>query len=84
MATFIIRNLPDELHRALKKRAFDHGRSLEAEVRAIIESSVEDFDSMGLGSRLGNLGKNLQGFRFEIALSSAPKKKIQGALNDLA
>lgn len=79
MATFIIRNLPDEIHRALKRRAFDHGRSLEAEVRAIIESKIQDFDSMGLGSRLGNLGKNLQGYHFDIALSSAPKKMVKGA-----
>ena len=79
MATFMIRNLPDEIHRALKMRAASHGRSLEAEVRAIIESKIQDFDSMGLGSKLGNLGKNLQGYHFDIALSSAPKKMVKEA-----
>ena len=79
MATFMIRNLPDEIHRALKMRAASHGRSLEAEVRAIIESEIQDFDSMGLGSKLGNLGKNLQGYHFDIALSSAPKKMVKEA-----
>jgi plasmid stability protein len=84
MATFMIRNLPDEIHRALRLRAVNHGRSLEAEVRAIIESKIQDFDSMGLGSKLDKVGKNLQGFHFDIALSSEPKKKVKGALSDLA
>jgi plasmid stability protein len=75
MATFMIRNLPDEIHRALRMRAANHGRSLEAEVRAILESQIEGLGSKELGSRLTSLGKQLQGFHFEIALSSIPKQK---------
>jgi plasmid stability protein len=74
MATFMIRNLPDEIHRALRVRAANHGRSLEAEVRAILESQIDGLGSKVLGSRLTSLGKLLQGFHFEIALSSTPIK----------
>jgi antitoxin FitA len=40
MPQIIIRQLPDEVHRALKLRAIDHGRSTEAEVRDIIARAV--------------------------------------------
>jgi len=33
MATVTVRNLPDEVHRALRVRAAMHGRSTEAEIR---------------------------------------------------
>ena len=78
MATFMIRNLPDEIHRALRVRAANHGRSLEAEVRAILESQIEGSESKEFVSRLTNLGKRLQGFHFEIALSSSPNQKRSG------
>jgi plasmid stability protein len=41
MAVLTVRNLPDEVHRALRLRASQHGRSTEAEVRAILESAVK-------------------------------------------
>lgn len=39
MATVTIRNLSDEVHRAFRMRAAMHGRSTEAEIRHILESS---------------------------------------------
>ncbi len=36
MATLTIRNLSDEVHRSLRLRAASHGRSTEAEVRALL------------------------------------------------
>ena len=35
MANVVVRNLPDEVHRALRARAAHHGRSTEAEIRRI-------------------------------------------------
>ncbi len=40
MATLTIRNLPDETKRALKERAARHDRSMEAEVRDILQTAV--------------------------------------------
>jgi plasmid stability protein len=36
MATLNIRNLLDDVHRRLRVRAAEHGRSMEAEARAIL------------------------------------------------
>jgi plasmid stability protein len=41
MATLNIRNLPDELHRRLRLRAAEHGRSMEAEARAILADACQ-------------------------------------------
>jgi plasmid stability protein len=38
MAMLTVRNVPDEVHRALRVRAALHGRSAEAEVRDILET----------------------------------------------
>jgi antitoxin FitA len=40
MAAVTVRNLPDDLHRALKDRAARNIRSPEAEMRAILEDAV--------------------------------------------
>ena len=40
MPQIIVRQLPDEVHRALKARASEHGRSAEAEARDIIAHAV--------------------------------------------
>jgi plasmid stability protein len=40
MAQVLVRNLPDEVHRALRMRAASHGRSTAAELRHIITETV--------------------------------------------
>lgn len=40
MPQIVVRQLPDEVHRALKARAIEHGRSAEAEAREIIARAV--------------------------------------------
>ncbi len=42
MATLNIRNLPDDVHRRLRIRAAEHGRSMEAEARAILTKACGD------------------------------------------
>ena len=41
MAQLLVRNLADETVAALKRRAMDHGRSVEAEHRAILEDALK-------------------------------------------
>ncbi|MCB8879647.1 plasmid stabilization protein [Acidisoma cellulosilytica] len=36
MATLVIRNVDDDIHRRLKEQAASHGHSMEEEVRAIL------------------------------------------------
>ena len=40
MAQLIVRNLPDELVKALKQRAARHNRSAEQELRQILEAAL--------------------------------------------
>jgi len=57
MAALTVRNLPDEVHRALRMRAAAHGRSTEAEVRAILEDSVNPAGGLRLGSLLHDIAR---------------------------
>lgn len=52
-----IRNLPDEVHRALRARAAGHGQSMEAEVREILEAAIRPQMQVKLGSLLVEVGR---------------------------
>lgn len=41
MSTLTVRQVSDETHARLRLRAAEHGRSVEAEVRAILDAAVE-------------------------------------------
>ncbi len=56
MAMLTVRNIPDEVHRALRARAAQHGQSMEAEVREILESAISPQGSVKLGSLLAAIG----------------------------
>ena len=58
MAILTVRNVPDEVHRALRVRAARRGRSTEAEVRAILAETVLPEGRMGLGSLLAEVGRS--------------------------
>jgi len=57
MAMLTVRNLSDEVHRALRARAAQHGHSMEAEVRDILESAVSPEGRVKLGSLLADMGR---------------------------
>ena len=57
MVVLTVRNIPDEVHRALRVRAALRGRSTEAEVRAILEETVLPEGRVGLGSLLTAVGR---------------------------
>lgn len=59
MRAVTIRNLPEEVHRAIKMRAALHNRSTEAEMRAILENSVLPTGRLQLGTYLAEASKNL-------------------------
>ncbi len=68
MAMLTVRNLPDEVKRALRVRAAQHGLSTEAEVRAILEEAVKPQGRMKLGSWLADIGRQTRLTDDEIAL----------------
>ncbi len=57
MAMLTIRNISDEVHRALRLRAVQHGHSMEAEVREILESTVSPQGRVKLGTLLADMGR---------------------------
>lgn len=57
MATLTIRNLPDEVHRALRVRAARHGRSKEAEIRAILAEAVHPPPRLPMGAALAEMAR---------------------------
>lgn len=59
MATLTVRNLPNEVHRALRVRAAQNGRSTEAEVREILASAVQPETRVRMGDALTALGREI-------------------------
>jgi antitoxin FitA len=57
MAMLTVRNLSQELHRALRARAVQHGQSMEAEVREILEAAISPQGRVKLGSVLADMGR---------------------------
>jgi plasmid stability protein len=55
MKNVTIRNLSDEVHRAIRQRAAAHGRSTEAEIRAILTDAVQPPERIKLGSMLAGV-----------------------------
>jgi plasmid stability protein len=64
MAQVLVRQLDDKIVDRLKKRAKEHGRSLQSEVKTILEDAVPDYDGAWkrierLRKRLGRSGRKL-------------------------
>lgn len=59
MAVLTVRNLPDEVHRALRVRAAQHGRSTEAEVREILAAVVKPEKRVRMGDALSAIGREI-------------------------
>jgi plasmid stability protein len=57
VAILTVRNVPSEVHRALRLRAAEHGRSTEAEVRAILESAMKPPSVVRMGDALAEIGR---------------------------
>ena len=57
MPSVTVRNLPEEVHRAIRVRAARNGCSLEAEMRNILTSAVMPKQRVKLGSRLAEVGR---------------------------
>lgn len=76
MANVTIRNLPDAVHRALKIRAAQHGRSTEAEIRQILESAAMPADRIRIGDELSALGQAFGGVELPLTRSAEPMRVV--------
>ena len=75
MPMLSVRNISDEVHRALRVRAAQHGHSMEAEVREILESVVSPAGRVKLGSLLADMGKQAKLSDAEFAIFEQVRDK---------
>jgi antitoxin FitA len=59
MPAVAIRNLSEETHRALKVRAEQHNRSVEAEIRAILDDAARPAHRLRLGTALADMSRQV-------------------------
>jgi plasmid stability protein len=71
MPTLTIRNVPDRVHQALRRRAAENERSVEAEVRALLEAASTSKAS-DWRSELGDIQKKARK-----ALGDPPKGAVK-------
>ena len=75
MASGTIRNLPDGVHRAIRIRAAQHGRSVEAEMRVILEAAVKPKGRVRLGALLTEIGRQVNLTEEEFAMFESMRDK---------
>lgn len=77
MTTITVKNLPDEVHRALKIRAARRGHTIEAEVHDILANAVLPPRRIKIGSALAAFGRKHGGIDLALERDSvsavAPK-----------
>lgn len=75
MTSIVVRNLDEKVKQQLRIRAAHHGRSMEAEVRAILEESVRQQDNLAevLMGTFGELG----GVELDIPPRDAPPRPLE-------
>ncbi|RDK09226.1 FitA-like ribbon-helix-helix domain-containing protein [Cupriavidus lacunae] len=72
MPILTVRNVPDDVHRALCARALQNGRTVEAELIEILADAVLSAGRLQLGDALAALGR-------ELGLSNADIEAIEHA-----
>lgn len=76
MVAVTVRNLSEETHRALRHRAAAHGRSTEAEIRAVLDEAVRPEGRQKLGSAIRAIVEPLGGFDLEITRDQTPPRFV--------
>ncbi len=77
MITITLKGIPKETHRALKKRAAAHGRSLNTEAIAVLESSVrsQPVEAEGIIERARQFRNSL---KFKVTAADLKRFKEEG------
>lgn len=71
MASITVRNLDDEVHRHLKQRVAEHGRSTEHEVRSVLTAGVS---RAGLVQAWVEATEDLRGEELPLPERSVPRQ----------
>lgn len=76
MSAITVRNLSDDTHRALRRRAAERGRSTEAEIRAILDDIARPKDRVKMGDALIDLFRPLGGVDLDITRDRTPVEPL--------
>ncbi|MGL5853202.1 MAG: FitA-like ribbon-helix-helix domain-containing protein [Phycicoccus sp.] len=76
MPAITVRNLSAETHRALKAQATAHGRSTEAEVRAILNDAVTAESALGLGTAMARISADVGGFDLDLERNTSASQPL--------
>jgi len=76
MPSITVRNVSDEVHRAIRIRAAQNGRSIEAEMREILESAVKHERRVKLGSLLAQTCRKVKLTDEELATFEKARDKV--------
>jgi plasmid stability protein len=76
MASISIRGLDEEVRERLRVRAAEHGRSMEAEVRAILTEVVTGRSEGGLAQALRARFSELGGVDLELPRRTEPPRAV--------
>ncbi len=76
MPAIVIRKISAETHRALRLRARRHGRSTEAESRAILDQAVRPPERVRLGSALAALARPFGGLDLDLTRDQTPAEPM--------
>ena len=78
VATLTIRNLDENVKSRLRRRAAEHDRSMEEEVRVILREAVaEDAPAYGLGSRIAARFAELGGEDIALPQRREPLRTVE-------
>ncbi len=76
MGNMSIRNIPADAHEALRLRAQHNGRSVEAEVRALIVEAARAAKEGGFGTRLRRCFKGIEGDELDLPRDKTPAEPL--------
>jgi len=80
MADVLVRNIPEKTHRDLKRRAKQNGRSVNAEIVAVLDKATEPEKKSDLLTKLASIKKKylLDGeeFDFQIERDKTPARYV--------
>ena len=77
MAAISIRNLDDRVREQLRIRAAEHGRSMEAEIRTILEDAVRGPGDEDLFTALIALGEEVGGVELDLPPRSSRRRPVE-------
>lgn len=76
MPAISVRNISEETHRALKKRAAENSRGTEAEIRDILDRTVRPTNRVQVGSELASIGRRFGGVDLDMERDKTPTKAV--------